>query len=73
MGRLVTGLAHQDNPDNSGRLPVSMFVDSTARRAGVGVALVEAAFDHEAHAGDYRLLVNVERNSADAGLPSAPS
>jgi GNAT superfamily N-acetyltransferase len=39
---LASGLAHQDDPNNPGCFLVGMFVDSTARRAGVGTALVEA-------------------------------
>src|ERR1700730_10495018 len=38
----VTGLARQDDPENAGSLLVGMFVNSTARRVGVGVALIEA-------------------------------
>jgi hypothetical protein len=36
---LATGLARQDDPENAGPILVSMFVDSTARRVGVGYAL----------------------------------
>jgi GNAT superfamily N-acetyltransferase len=39
---LATGLARQDDPENAGPLLVSMFVDGTARRLGVGSALIEA-------------------------------
>ena len=53
---LVTGLAHND-PDNLGRLLVSMFVDRTARRAGVGVALVEAVLAWARACGAARLTL----------------
>jgi GNAT superfamily N-acetyltransferase len=39
---LATGLARRDDPENAGPLLVSMFVDGTARREGLGVALTEA-------------------------------
>jgi len=54
---LVTGLAHQHDPDNPGRLLVSMFVVSTARRAGVGVALVEAVLAWARACGAVRLTL----------------
>jgi GNAT superfamily N-acetyltransferase len=39
---LATGVARQDDPANADPLLVGMFVDSAARRLGVGVALIEA-------------------------------
>jgi GNAT superfamily N-acetyltransferase len=38
----ATGLARQNDLENAGSLLVSMFVDRTARRVGVGVALTES-------------------------------
>jgi GNAT superfamily N-acetyltransferase len=54
---LVTGLAHQDDPDNPGRILVSMFVDRAARRTGVGVALVEAVLGWARACGAARLTL----------------
>ena len=39
---LATGLAHPDDRENAGPRLIGMFVDSTARRLGVGGALIEA-------------------------------
>lgn len=39
---LVTGLARRDDSGNAGPMLVSMFVEPTARRAGVGLALIES-------------------------------
>jgi GNAT superfamily N-acetyltransferase len=39
---LATGVARQDDLANADPLLVGMFVDSAARRLGVGVALIEA-------------------------------
>ena len=39
---LATGLAHPDDRENVGPRLIGMFVDSTARRLGVGGALIEA-------------------------------
>ena len=39
---LATGLARPDDSESAAPLLVGMFVDGNARRAGVGVALVEA-------------------------------
>ena len=50
---LVTALAHND----PGPLLVSMFVDSTVRRAGVGVALVEAVLTWARVCGAARLTL----------------
>jgi GNAT superfamily N-acetyltransferase len=54
---LVTGLAHQGDRDNPDPLLVSMFVDSTARRAGIGVALVEAVLAWARACGAARLTL----------------
>ena len=39
---LATGLAREDDPEPAGPLLIGMFVDGTARRLGVGSALIEA-------------------------------
>ena len=39
---LATGVTRQHDPEHASPLLVGMFVDSTARRLGVGVALIEA-------------------------------
>jgi GNAT superfamily N-acetyltransferase len=54
---LVTGLARQDDAENAGPLLVSMFVDSTARRVGVGVALTEAVSAWALSCGAARLTL----------------
>jgi GNAT superfamily N-acetyltransferase len=63
---LVTGLARQDDPENAGRLLVSMFVDSTARRAGVGVALIEAVSAWARACGSARLTLWVTSGNEPA-------
>jgi GNAT superfamily N-acetyltransferase len=54
---LATGLAQPDNAESSGPLLVGMFVDSTSRRLGVGVALVEAVSSWIRGCGGVRLTL----------------
>jgi GNAT superfamily N-acetyltransferase len=71
---LVTGLARQDDLEKAGPLLVSMFVDSTARRVGIGVRLVEAVSAWARACGAARLSLWVtpgmslpSRSTNDAG------
>ena len=54
---LATGLARSEDPQHPGPLLVGMFVDSTVRRLGVGVALVEAVSGWAQACGASRLTL----------------
>ena len=54
---IATGLARKDNPENAGPLLVSMFVDRTARRVGLGVALTESVSAWARACGAIRLTL----------------
>ena len=62
---LATGLARRDGSE-SGPLLVSMFVDERARRAGVGVALVEEISGWARACGARRLALWVTAGNAPA-------
>jgi [ribosomal protein S18]-alanine N-acetyltransferase len=51
----ATGLARPDDKASAGPILVGMFVDSAARRAGVGIALVEAVSEWARKCGALRL------------------
>jgi GNAT superfamily N-acetyltransferase len=54
---LATGLARPEAPESEGPLLVGMFVDSTARRTGVAVGLVEAISGWARSCGARRLTL----------------
>jgi GNAT superfamily N-acetyltransferase len=63
---LATGLARTEDPENTDPLLVGMFVDGTARRLGLGVALVEAVASWARACGASHLKLSVTSGNAPA-------
>jgi GNAT superfamily N-acetyltransferase len=63
---LVTCLARQDGLEHAAPLLISMFVDNTVRRAGVGIRLIEAVSAWAQACGAARLSLWVTSGNAPA-------